>query len=63
MVYDVTSLESFDHVSSWVQDAINYSRTDLQILLVGNKKDMAQNRVVTSIHQHRLIESIKTIEI
>ncbi|GMI09168.1 hypothetical protein TrLO_g12374 [Triparma laevis f. longispina] len=39
MVYDVTSSESFDHVSDWLSEVNRYASEGTCKLLVGNKSD------------------------
>jgi len=47
MVYDVTSQESFDHVSDWLAEVNRYANEGTCKLLVGNKSDM-EDKVVTT---------------
>ena len=47
MVYDVTSSESFDHVSDWLTEVNRYANEGTCKLLVGNKCDM-EDKVVTT---------------
>jgi len=50
MVFDVTDRKSFDNVTGWiksVQETVVYLDKKLQILLVGNKVDLKEKRVVT----------------
>ena len=47
MVYDVTSTESFEHVSDWLSEVNRYANEGTCKLLVGNKSDM-DDKVVTS---------------
>eukprot|EP00347_Sterkiella_histriomuscorum_P022545 403338085 len=46
IVYDVTNLESYQHVQSWLNEARQYSRQEATFILVGNKKDQESSRVV-----------------
>lgn len=46
VVYDVTDAGSFASVSSWLQEVERYAAEDVNILLVGNKADMAAQRQV-----------------
>ncbi|KAH3745133.1 GTP-binding protein RAB4 [Pelomyxa schiedti] len=39
LVYDVTSRDSYNNISSWLTDARSLSNTDIVIMLVGNKID------------------------
>ena len=47
MVYDVTSTESFEHVSDWLTEVNRYANEGTCKLLVGNKCDM-EDKVVTT---------------
>lgn len=47
MVFDVTSLESFDHVNDWLKEVNRYAAEGTVKLLVGNKSDRTADRVVT----------------
>jgi Ras-related protein Rab-1A len=46
-VYDVTNLESFEHVEEWVGEIEKYANDNVRIVLVANKCDMENDRVVT----------------
>ena len=48
MVYDVTSQESFDHVSDWLTEVNRYASEGTCKLLVGNKSDMDDKIVDTT---------------
>ncbi|KAG2389113.1 hypothetical protein C9374_014513 [Naegleria lovaniensis] len=47
IVYDVTCLESFNHVRSWLKDLYNYSDSEIKKVLVGNKVDQKDSRRVS----------------
>lgn len=47
IVYDITRADSFQHIPSWLADAKNAARKDCAICLVGNKCDLADQRVIT----------------
>ena len=46
LMYDITNRESFEHVSNWV-DNIKEICSSIPIVLVGNKSDMEELRIVT----------------
>eukprot|EP01100_Stratorugosa_tubuloviscum_P011808 TRINITY_DN5365_c0_g2_i1.p1 TRINITY_DN5365_c0_g2~~TRINITY_DN5365_c0_g2_i1.p1 ORF type:complete len:204 (+),score=78.71 TRINITY_DN5365_c0_g2_i1:109-720(+) len=46
LVYDITRRESFDHVSSWLDDCRKYSNQYITIMLIGNKCDLESKRAV-----------------
>lgn len=47
LMYDVTNEESFNSVQDWVTQIKTYSWDNAQVILVGNKSDMENERVVT----------------
>ncbi|XP_060063030.1 uncharacterized protein LOC132543532 [Ylistrum balloti] len=47
LVYDVTDMESFQHVESWIQEVVKYGGSENTLILVGNKSDLTSKRVVT----------------
>ncbi|XP_033733922.1 ras-related protein Rab-1A-like isoform X2 [Pecten maximus] len=47
IVYDVTDMESFQNVESWIQEVDKYGSCNSSMILVGNKSDMTGKRVVT----------------
>uniref|UniRef100_A0A0N4ZTL3 Ras-related protein Rab-14 n=1 Tax=Parastrongyloides trichosuri TaxID=131310 RepID=A0A0N4ZTL3_PARTI len=47
MVYDVTRRSTFNHLSSWLQDAKNLTNPNTVIFLIGNKCDLEEQREVT----------------
>lgn len=46
MVYDVTDLESFNNVKQWLHEIERYACDTVNKLLVGNKNDMSNKKVV-----------------
>jgi len=56
LVYDVTSRESYNHVSSWLNDARALANPDIAIVLVGNKTDLAAQREVTFLEASRFAQ-------
>ena len=46
LVYDVTSMKSFMHVSDWLKELKQFADTNIVILLVGNKTDLKDKREV-----------------
>ncbi|KAG6483861.1 hypothetical protein ZIOFF_060647 [Zingiber officinale] len=47
VVYDVTDQESFNNVKQWLNEIDRYASDNVNKLLVGNKCDLAENKVVS----------------
>lgn len=46
VVYDVTDMDSFNHVKQWFQEIDRYATEGVTKLLVGNKSDLTAKKVV-----------------
>lgn len=46
IVYDVTDMESFNNVKQWLSEIDRYANDSVCKLLVGNKCDLVENKVV-----------------
>ena len=57
IVYDISRKESFDSISTWIEDCKNSSPKSVFMVLVGNKCDLEQNREVTEEEGRELAES------
>ena len=53
LVYDVTSRETFNCLANWLTDARTLASPAIVILLVGNKKDLEEEREVTFLEASR----------
>ena len=47
LVYDITRRETFEHLTTWLEDARQHSSTNMVIMLIGNKCDLEDIRAVT----------------
>lgn len=47
MVYDVTSMESFEHVEEWLSEVDRYASENTIKLLIGNKADLEDEKQVS----------------
>merc|ERR1712029_145310 len=56
LVYDITSRESFNALSNWLTDARTLASPAIVILLVGNKKDLEDEREVTFLEASRFAQ-------
>ena len=45
-MYDVTDMDSFNNVKQWLQEIDRYATEGVNKLLVGNKSDMSDKKVV-----------------
>ncbi|BES92148.1 unnamed protein product [Nesidiocoris tenuis] len=48
LVYDITRRETFNHLTSWLEDARQHSNSEMVIILVGNKNDLMSRREVST---------------
>lgn len=46
VVYDCTDKDSFDHVTHWIKDLNNHTNDNVSKILVGNKSDLVDERVI-----------------
>ncbi|GFS88397.1 ras-related protein Rab-3 [Nephila pilipes] len=58
LMYDVTNEESFNSVQDWVTQIKTYSWDNAQVVLVGNKCDMEDERVVSTERGRQLAEQL-----
>ena len=47
IVYDITNDDSFHNVESWMNEVVKKGKKDIQFLLLGNKKDLVNDRLVS----------------
>ncbi|RWS13437.1 ras-related protein Rab-3-like protein, partial [Dinothrombium tinctorium] len=59
LMYDVTNEESFNSVQDWVTQIQQYSWDNAQVILVGNKCDMEDERVVSTERGRQLADQLK----
>uniref|UniRef100_A0A8D1NYH8 small monomeric GTPase n=2 Tax=Sus scrofa TaxID=9823 RepID=A0A8D1NYH8_PIG len=58
LMYDITNEESFNAVQDWSTQIKTYSWDNAQVLLVGNKCDMEDERVVSSERGRQLADHL-----
>ena len=56
IVYDVTHRKSFENVTTWVECVDKFAKTNVLRILVGNKIDLADKRVITYEEGKKLAE-------
>jgi GTPase SAR1 family protein len=59
LMYDITNEESFNSVQDWLTQIKTYSWDNAQIILVGNKSDMEDERVISFERGKQLAEHLK----
>ncbi len=56
LVYDITRKETFDHINKWLQEVKLNGSKDICCILIGNKKDLEENRQVKYEEGKKLAE-------
>ena len=47
IVYDITDNQSFESIKSWVEECKSYNNPNIHLVLVGNKNDLEDKRVIS----------------
>jgi Ras-related protein Rab-4B len=55
-VYDITSRESFNNLPRWIQDAREQASKEVTIAVVGNKRDLSNERAVPMLDASRFCQ-------
>ena len=58
LVYDISNRDSFEHISSWIEDCLAQSPKTVFMVLVGNKSDLNEKRKVTFEEDYDLLTNI-----
>ncbi|CAF4897701.1 unnamed protein product [Pieris macdunnoughi] len=58
LMYDITNEESFNSVQDWVTQIKTYSWDNAQVILVGNKCDMEEERVISQERGKQLADQL-----
>ena len=61
VVYDITNRDSFNNISNWVEDCKNQSPKTIFMVLVGNKNDLNDKRVISVDEGRELAEKYNMI--
>ena len=56
LVYDISSRDSYNAISSWLSDARTLASPNIIVILVGNKKDLDSEREVTFMEATRFAQ-------
>uniref|UniRef100_A0A7S4FXU0 Uncharacterized protein n=1 Tax=Eutreptiella gymnastica TaxID=73025 RepID=A0A7S4FXU0_9EUGL len=56
LVYDITKSKTFESVNQWLQELRDYSESNIVVMIVGNKIDLAQLRQVPTVDGQTLAE-------
>nr|PNR52676.1 hypothetical protein PHYPA_009050 [Physcomitrium patens] len=48
LVYDITRRKTFNHLASWLEDARQHANSNMTIMLIGNKCDLAPRRAIST---------------
>jgi Ras-related protein Rab-4B len=56
VVYDITSRESFNNLPRWIQDAREQASKEVTIAVVGNKRDLSNERAVPMLDASRFCQ-------
>jgi len=59
VVYDVTDKKSFENVRQWLQEIDRYASDGVNKLLVGNKSDLVNKKVVDANEARGFAEQLK----
>jgi len=59
VVYDVTNDKSFNNIQKWLKEIDTFAGQNVKKLLVGNKCDLVNERVISTEQGQRLAEEIK----
>uniref|UniRef100_A0A7S3Y9X0 Ras-related protein Rab-1 n=1 Tax=Lotharella globosa TaxID=91324 RepID=A0A7S3Y9X0_9EUKA len=46
LAYDVTKIDSFENIRKWISDVRTYAEENVNLVLIGNKCDLVDSRVV-----------------
>ena len=61
VVYDITNEESFEHIKQWIKDCKDLAPKSVQLVLIGNKSDLEDKRVIETMRGKELAKENKMI--
>ena len=59
LVYDVTNMDSFEKIPYWVEEVRRYCKSDVTLVLVANKVDLVNKRVVSEEKGREMARSLE----
>lgn len=65
LVYSITSKKSFDDIDIWLKELKSYSSPDIKVIIVGNKCDLDEERLVKyekAVEYSHRIEAVAVME-
>src|SRR4051812_38430929 len=61
LVYDITNEKSFENIRNWIRNIEEHSASDVDRMIVGNKCDMEDRRMVPKERGHQVGEFLYSI--
>lgn len=47
MIYDITNRQTFKNIDYWIRETMKYCNDNVVTMLIGNKRDLVENREIT----------------
>jgi small GTP-binding protein len=60
LIFDLTNRTSFDNLEKWIEDVLSFGPEGVKFLLIGNKSDLDDDRVVSYIEAVNLAKRFDT---
>ncbi|KAK2724914.1 ras-related protein Rab-10-like [Artemia franciscana] len=61
LVYDITNNKTFDNIGKWIRQIRMYASEDIQLMIIGNKCDMEDYRLVSKDTGERIAKEYNTL--
>ena len=58
LVYDITNAKSFDNIAKWLRNIDEHANEDVERMILGNKCDMEDERVISYERGKQLADSL-----
>lgn len=56
LMYDITNIKTFDEINTWIKSIRNVKEDNFPIVLIGNKCDLKENRIVDNEEGQKLAQ-------